>query len=161
MPLGKPLSAEHRAKLSRPHTVEWSAHISASLMGHGVAPETRAKIARAIAGKTLGRPKTAESVAKRSGQFHWNWQGGLSKKTRKDSRYRRWKKAIHDRDDSTCQLCGKPNLLGIDRQADHILAWGPFPDLRFVVDNGWTLCESCHITVTSWERDARRLARAA
>jgi len=54
-----------------------------------------------------------------------------------------WRKAIFERDNYTCQFClQRGNLL----EADHIKPWAYFPDLRFDLANGRTLCRPCHNT---------------
>lgn len=54
-----------------------------------------------------------------------------------------WRKSVFDRDDYTCQMCGER---GGYLEADHIKPWAYFPDLRFDLDNGRTLCRACHNT---------------
>lgn len=54
-----------------------------------------------------------------------------------------WRKEIFVRDDYTCQMCGKR---GGYLEADHIKPWAYFPELRFDLDNGRTLCRPCHNT---------------
>lgn len=52
-----------------------------------------------------------------------------------------WRKAIFVRDDYTCQVC---NVRGTYLEADHIKPWAYFPELRFELSNGRTLCRACH-----------------
>lgn len=89
-----------------------------------------------------------ESVRKRAltitGAGHWNWQGGKTddaRRQRNSAKYRDWRKSVFERDDYTCQSCltrgGKLN-------ADHIFPFAWFPELRFNVNNGRTLCLECH-----------------
>lgn len=53
-----------------------------------------------------------------------------------------WREASFERDDYTCQKCDKR---GIFLEVHHILNFAEYPDLRFVVSNGITLCKECHI----------------
>ena len=57
--------------------------------------------------------------------------------------YEIWRKEVYERDWWTCRLCGikceKGNII-----AHHLKLFSEFPELRFVVDNGITLCRSCH-----------------
>lgn len=52
-------------------------------------------------------------------------------------------KKVFERDDYTCQICyqksGKLN-------AHHLYNWADYPELRYDIDNGVTLCKRCHDT---------------
>ena len=63
-----------------------------------------------------------------------------SDKNRNSWRYRSWRKMVIKRDDYTCQKCGSTKHL----QAHHIQEWKYYPELRYEVDNGQTLCKFCH-----------------
>jgi len=52
-----------------------------------------------------------------------------------------WRNAVLRRDGHTCQLCGTSEHL----HAHHIKPWATYPELRYRVDNGLTLCLSCHV----------------
>lgn len=52
-----------------------------------------------------------------------------------------WRKAVFNRDDYTCQMCG---VRGTYLEADHIKPWAYFPHLRHELSNGRTLCRKCH-----------------
>lgn len=60
---------------------------------------------------------------------------------RTSKRYAIWRTVIFERDNYTCQVCGH---IGSKLNADHIKPFSIFPKLRFVADNGRTLCEECH-----------------
>lgn len=96
---------------------------------------------------------TPESIEKQrktiTGSGHWNWQGGitpLNRRRRNQKESRDWRKAIFSRDDYTCQVCGSRNGNGksVYLQADHIKPWSLFPELRYDMSNGRTLCIDCH-----------------
>jgi 5-methylcytosine-specific restriction endonuclease McrA len=54
---------------------------------------------------------------------------------------RRWTKAVYKRDGFTCRECGQ---VGGRLNAHHVKSWAEFPDLRYELSNGVTLCEGCH-----------------
>ena len=58
------------------------------------------------------------------------------------SEYQQWRKAVYERDNYTCQRCGDNK--GGNLNAHHIKPWADFPELRYVVSNGVTLCVKCH-----------------
>ena len=77
------------------------------------------------------------------GEEHWNWQGGKSLiNDRHDStEYKKWRLAVYQRDNYKCQYCGSKEKIN----AHHIYSYQHYPELRYRIDNGITLCEKCHI----------------
>lgn len=72
------------------------------------------------------------------------WKGGISRDDKKryhDIEYKLWREKVFKRDNYTCQDCNKT---GIYITAHHIKSWRNYPELRFNIDNGRTLCEKCH-----------------
>lgn len=78
-----------------------------------------------------------------SGPNHYNFKGvyETNRKLRQSPMYRKWKKEVLNRDNYQCQLCGSEKQL----HAHHIKPFSIFPDLRFDVSNGLTLCSTCHL----------------
>lgn len=56
--------------------------------------------------------------------------------------YRRWRFDVFMRDKFTCQECGDDK--GGNLVAHHIKSFADFPELRFEISNGITLCTKCH-----------------
>jgi 5-methylcytosine-specific restriction endonuclease McrA len=80
----------------------------------------------------------------RTGVLSASWKGGLTPihtKIRTSFEYVKWRKSVFSRDDYTCQACG---IRGVKLQADHVLPFAFYPDLRFETLNGQTLCVACH-----------------
>lgn len=80
----------------------------------------------------------------RKGKYSHRWKGGNSRgyKTGYYSKeYKQWRLAVFERDSYKCQVCG---LVGGYITAHHIKSFAHFPELRFEINNGITLCEECH-----------------
>ena len=82
------------------------------------------------------------------GETHPHWNPNLTDEEREHSRNRShmpendlWRKAVLNRDDYTCQFC---NVRGGTLEAHHIDSWKEHKSDRFNVDNGVTLCKTCH-----------------
>lgn len=93
--------------------------------------------------KTPENTKEKLSKAFKGNKSHF-WRGGKTKQTgiqRSSYKMQTWRKTIFERDDYICQKCGKRG--GI-LNAHHIKSFAEFPELRFEIDNGLTLCENCH-----------------
>ena len=89
----------------------------------------------------------------RSGQNHPNWKNGitsLNNKIRTSLEYKLWRKSVFERDNYQCLWGGKEH--GNNLQADHIKPFSLFPDLRFAIDNGRTLCKSCHLLTDTYAK---------
>ena len=67
-----------------------------------------------------------------------------------DPVYRDWRVQVYKRDKFTCQMpgCSYKKYLN----AHHIQKWASASMLRYDVDNGLTLCKSCHDKVTGHEQ---------
>lgn len=79
-----------------------------------------------------------------SGPNHYRWTGKTKEHelARKSPEYKEWRRKVYERDGYRCVLCGD-NTSG-NLEADHIKPFAFFPELRFVVSNGRTLCKPCH-----------------
>lgn len=89
------------------------------------------------------------------GKNHPNWKGGHRSERRfiMDSfEYKLWRTSVFERDNYTCIWCGQR---GGTLNADHIKPFAYYPELRFAIDNGRTLCEDCHKTTESYGRGYR------
>lgn len=96
-------------------------------------------------------------TARKAGSGNPNWRGGITPEDsvlRTSNEYEEWRTAVFERDGFACQRCG--DRRGGNLQAHHVLAWVHYPDRRFEVANGVTLCSGCH---TSLHRDAPALRR--
>lgn len=128
---GKKMSEEQKKKLSK------SKKGNKNMLGKHHSEETRKKISLAVKGK-------------HKGQDHYNWKGGKGTERHRlmhQSDYILWRTAVFMRDDYTCQICGQH---GGRLEADHIKPWALYPELRYAIDNGRTLCILCHRQTDTW-----------
>jgi len=93
-----------------------------------------------------GRPLNSGNFKKgdNSGEKCHLWKGGITpinKAIRDSIEYKLWHNAVFERDEYTCIWCGKH---GGTLHSDHIKPFALFPELRFAIDNGRTLCKTCH-----------------
>lgn len=75
---------------------------------------------------------------------HPNWKGGITpenERLRSSARAKEWRIAVYIRDAFTCVVCGQ---VGGKLEAHHIKSWAQYPELRFCLDNGVTVCKDCH-----------------
>ena len=63
------------------------------------------------------------------------------------TKYKNWRKAVFERDDYTCQRCFKR---GGNLEVHHKQPWRDYPELRFDLENGQTLCVECHKAVDKY-----------
>lgn len=72
------------------------------------------------------------------------WKGGVvyHRHERACFEYINWRNSVFQRDRYICQACGQHTST---LNAHHIYNWKDYPDLRFDVTNGITLCKDCHI----------------
>ena len=110
----------------------------------------------AVCGKELSHSNESgycqEHSQENKRENHYNWKGGitpLNEIARKSNRHKKWRAAVFERDDYTCQNC---NVRGGRLHAHHIKPFAEYHDLRFDVDNGVTLCRKCHRAIHRKEK---------
>lgn len=140
-----------RAKLGRALTETHRHNISNALKAVGHAPPTA--WGRIPSETTRAKLRAAQQANKEAhrlrllGANNPNWKGGNSKKSlRYLPEYREWRRAVLQRDDYKCVWCRATQNL----QADHIKSFAEYPESRYDVSNGRTLCKSCHKTTLNY-----------
>jgi len=131
--------------------------------------ETKRKISEANSGNKnpmygkhpigmRGKKHTTEVRQKMSeshkGEKSYLWKGGITpinQKIRKGIDIRLWRELIFQRDGFLCQM---PDCDKTERylNAHHIMKFADYPELRFEVSNGITLCKKCHDKI-QWKEE--------
>lgn len=130
---GNKRSEETRLKMSKPKkpfTEEHKRNLSNAKKGTVISLEHRKKLSKAI-----------------KGEKHYNWKGGIhpiNLTIRRGIEFRLWRESVFARDNWTCQKCG---VIGGRLNSHHIKKFSKYPELRFAIDNGITLCKKCHIDI--------------
>ena len=128
--------------------------------------ETKEKISKAKIGNIPGNKgikgvfkhsiETRRIIGlKNSGEKSHLWKGGISQHYKEryfSLEYKLWREAVFKRDNFTCQDCGS---YGEYITAHHIKSWKNYPELRFEVSNGRTLCEKCHEKTDNYKGRAK------
>lgn len=103
--------------------------------GHFIVPEWRAK----------QKPQFCSHAC--ASQFKDFGKTTEDKRLRASEAYKAWRTLVFERDDYTCKECG---IRGGKLHADHIRPFAFYPELRFEVSNGQTLCVPCHIKTPTY-----------
>lgn len=157
---GRDMSGEKNSFYGRKHSPESKAKMRLAALGRTLSLEAREKLSKAFKGKP-GHPCSAETKLKLSktkkgkrvsirtefkkGLVPWNKNKGhlCSENTilRQRLDYRDWRLSVWERDDFTCNYCGKR---GGKIHAHHLIAFAKHQENRFDINNGLTLCLKCH-----------------
>ena len=127
---GRKFSKEHCRKLSEVRSLQ--------------SVKTRKKISIALRGKKLSDEHRKNISLSLRREKHPNWRGGITpmnRVVRYSLEYRNWRDRVFKRDNWTCVQCKRR---GGELNADHIKQFAFYPDIRFELDNGRTLCVPCH-----------------
>ena len=171
--LGKKFSIEHRLKISNAHkgkklSEEQKNKLRLSNAGIKNKGKSYEDIYGIVKAKQLKEKLRLSHIGQKgffkgkkrpeiSNENHYCWKGGITpvnEKIRKSLEYRIWRTAVFERDDYTCIWCGlkSGNGKAVTLHADHIKPFADYPELRFAIDNGRTLCVECHKKTCTWGR---------
>jgi len=126
-----------------------------------------------LIGRVLSVETKRKLSDKLSGENSPTWKGGrtsFKKRLREASKYKKWRKEVFERDNFTCQICGKR---GLKLNADHIYAFSMIltkynidtVEKAFIcadlwnISNGRTLCVSCHRNTPNFGRPEKAMGR--
>lgn len=119
----------------RKHSPEHKNRISIALKGMVKTDIHLSNISKALKGKPNYKGR---------GENQHLWKGGVTpenEKIRHSIEYDLWRYSVLSRDKWICQECGSNQKLN----AHHVKSFSKYPELRFAIDNGKTLCKPCHI----------------
>jgi len=146
------ITGRNHHRWGKKHSVKSRKKISKSLTGKKLLEKTKIKISRAHTGmrhSLESRKKMSEiKLAKRPSDFAD--MRVENKRIRMSYESREWRKKVFERDDYTCLIC---KTRGGDLCPHHILPFIDYPQYRFDVGNGLTLCKKDHLILhrkTMW-----------
>lgn len=114
--------------------------ISSDMFAAGVNPHTgEIELTRGCIKRKRVGGKNGKLLKIKATRGKFSWETTSNKRTH--PKYASWRKSVFERDSYTCQKCGQ---VGSVLNAHHIKSYSKYPKLRYVVDNGVTLCEGCH-----------------
>jgi 5-methylcytosine-specific restriction endonuclease McrA len=142
---GKKFPEDMRRRMSQAH------------LGYKHSEETKLKMSLVKKGTSI-KPHSEEHKKRISFSLHGrnigergsNWKGGktnFGKILRDRFEYKEWRNKVYIRDNYTCQICNK---VGGKLHAHHIKSFAFYPDLRYDINNGITLCLECHKKTDSY-----------
>lgn len=128
-------------------SLEHRNNISLALTDRKLSDETRQKLSIIASKRKLSEEQKTKIGNSLRGENHWHWKGGVTYPIfalRKTKEYRHWRNAVLRRDNFQCTQCQRSKAR---LHAHHRYSFTHYPELRFEVDNGVTLCVSCHTKV--------------
>lgn len=149
----------HKVNLGRKHSKKWNLKCSLAHKGKIFSiqhkqnllkrPQTFRKGDSPWNKGKKGCYKVSEITRKKIGKANKGekshfWKGGVCPKNlriRKSLNFCLWRESVFVRDNWTCQKC---MVKGGIIHPHHIQNFAQYPELRFALDNGITLCKNCH-----------------
>lgn len=151
---------EHRKNLSK--VAIKSNRVPPSRLGIPNSEEQKLKISRSLKGI-----RHSDEAIRRRAQTNKENHDRNGRKTpiaqliRSSVEYKLWRASVFERDNYTCRFCGLVGGWDKDKRAktilnaDHIKPFAHYPELRFAIDNGRTLCLECHQKTDTFGNNAR------
>ena len=146
----KAISLIWKGKNRPPFSEKWRKNMSKAQKGRKLSAERIKKLKQRIPWNK-GIPWDKKTKIKIS-QGHLSKNGGIRKKKqeRNDSAYWEWRLNVWKRDNFKCRINNQDCKGRII--AHHILPWRDFPELRYEINNGITLCQAHHPRVRAEEK---------
>lgn len=113
-----------------------------------IAPDVRARIGQSLTGrKSTSSTKFVKNDPRIMGVANPRWRGGNRDDInllRSSSEYKEWSIKVKAKYNHTCLNCGTKSRV---IEAHHIYPLRYYPEKGYDVENGITLCKSCHISI--------------
>ena len=151
--LGIKFSKERSEQLSRlkkgrivsPETLKRMSLSSPKVwLGKKFSEEHKKKIGLSNLGKKMSEESKKKMSESKTGEKNYGWYKDRTKLKKQDDRrssaVHEWRKNVYNRDKFKCKFSNKDCDGRIE--AHHILNWEDFPELRYELDNGITLCHA-------------------
>jgi len=144
---------EHHSKmmLGRKASEETKKKLSIAHKGIMHTDEAKEKIRQRHLGKKFSKEHRKNLSISHKGSKSYLWKGGISPINmliRNSFEYRQWKKEVFGTNGKICMICKSETQL----EVDHIKPFAYYPELRFDVNNGRILCNSCHRKTDTYAR---------
>lgn len=139
---GRKLSPEHRAKVIKTLKPIRKGGTYEEAFGIEIAKQMKEKMSLAKKGRKMPWNSVPDRVGEKSPR--WIKDRTLVKldKERGGPLHKQWSKNVKQRDNWKCKLADK-NCKG-KLVAHHILSWRDYPEFRYIINNGITLCHAHH-----------------
>jgi hypothetical protein len=131
---GKQMSDEYRKKVEDSRSMFQKGHTPWNKGGHH-SIETIIKVSES-------KLKSEKTSRGENHPFYIDGKGRERGRERHTRKFMVWRDSVYERDGYTCKTCGDK---GTGLHAHHIKSFAHYPELRFNINNGLTLCEECHM----------------
>ncbi len=144
--LSEMIKGKKGTNLGRHFSEEWKRKIgeankgNKTWLGKHISEEAKRKISLA----NKGRKHTEEAKRKMRAYYDRIGRKVYKRPLHGGGDYENWRTRVFIRDNFTCLICEK---VGGKLNAHHIESWVKYPELRFDINNGVTLCEDCHFII--------------
>lgn len=133
---------EHRKRLSDSHRGK-----APNNKGKKMSQEFKDKCRKRMLGTKPSKETIEKRVSQMRGNKHWRWMEDRSSVDLNKRRWNtkeciRWREEVFTRDNYCCRISNQD--CDGEVQAHHILRWSEYPELRFNINNGITLCHRHH-----------------
>lgn len=140
------LNIGNKYALGMRHTEEWKKEARERMKGNTQGFQIGEPSSRKGKKSRFPAWNKGKKMPEKSGENAWNWVKDRTKTSEKrrirtSVEWREWRSKVFERDLYTCKECG---ISGVYIEPHHIIPIRENTDRLFDVNNGITLCRSCH-----------------